>query len=310
MPNLATALKDEIQRLARKEVKAQTSVMKKASTQHRRDIAELKRRVRDLAKELAYLRKQEQRRAGRPAAQGATASVRFSPPWVNAHRKKLEELKAAHAAARGDLIARQTEEFATLEGGFAAKRKALEERIAAADELIKMQETLIAKNAACKARLRFANVYTEHVTARSLQKLHRHLSEQPKANDDHTVTEAHVSHSNGFEGDSTNGDERRFIKRYTVWYFSHQIYRHRGNLYVPCIARPGAGNPVSRPEFRDVGTNCYDSARRRISQRDRRIEPAHYLTPRFGYAFGTKLFDDLFDEVGPRSRLADQGFPG
>lgn len=63
-----------------------------------------------------------------------------------AHQNKMEELKTAHARARGDLIARQTEEFATLETGLAAKKKALEERIAAADELIKMQEALIAKN--------------------------------------------------------------------------------------------------------------------------------------------------------------------
>ncbi len=97
MLNLATALKVEIQRLARKEVKAQTSAMKKASSQHRRDIAELKRQIRDLTKEVAYLRKQEQRREGTKA----TANVRFSPSWVKAHREKLELSAADYGALVG-----------------------------------------------------------------------------------------------------------------------------------------------------------------------------------------------------------------
>ena len=89
MPNLATALKAEIQRQARKEVKAQTSVMKKASTQHRRDIAGLKRQVRDLTKEVAYLKRQDKKRSGRPTAADANG-VRFSPSWVEGHRERLE----------------------------------------------------------------------------------------------------------------------------------------------------------------------------------------------------------------------------
>ena len=101
MPNLASALKAEIQRLARKEVKATTSAMKKASSQHRGDIAELKRQIRDLTKEVAYLGKQEQRRTGRPATQEAAANVRFSPSWVEAHREKLELSAADYGALVG-----------------------------------------------------------------------------------------------------------------------------------------------------------------------------------------------------------------
>ena len=43
MTNLATALKEEIRRLARKEIRAETLQTKRSSAQHRRDIAALKR---------------------------------------------------------------------------------------------------------------------------------------------------------------------------------------------------------------------------------------------------------------------------
>jgi uncharacterized protein involved in exopolysaccharide biosynthesis len=52
MPNIATVLKEEILRLARKEVRRQTSVLRKASAQYRQDIAEMKRRVSDLPRKL------------------------------------------------------------------------------------------------------------------------------------------------------------------------------------------------------------------------------------------------------------------
>jgi DNA-binding transcriptional regulator YiaG len=62
MPNIATVLKDEISRIARKEIRAETAVVKKASAQYRKDIAELKRQVSNMqgrvsAKGLASQRK-------------------------------------------------------------------------------------------------------------------------------------------------------------------------------------------------------------------------------------------------------------
>ena len=45
MPNLASVMKDEIRRLARKEIQDQTGTTKKMAAQHRRDIAQLKRQV-------------------------------------------------------------------------------------------------------------------------------------------------------------------------------------------------------------------------------------------------------------------------
>lgn len=45
MPNFAAQLKSEIQRLARKEIRADTSSLRKSSTSYRAEIAALKRRI-------------------------------------------------------------------------------------------------------------------------------------------------------------------------------------------------------------------------------------------------------------------------
>ena len=47
MTNLAAALKEEIRRLARKEIKAQTGATAQAVGRYRREIAQLKRQLRE-----------------------------------------------------------------------------------------------------------------------------------------------------------------------------------------------------------------------------------------------------------------------
>lgn len=101
MPNLASVMREEIQRLARKEVKAQLAKTKQASTQHRKDIAELKRQARDLARQVAYLERQHQKRAGKPAQKSVATSARFSAKSVKAHRTKLDLSAADYAALVG-----------------------------------------------------------------------------------------------------------------------------------------------------------------------------------------------------------------
>ena len=59
MPNLQSVLKQEIQRLARKGVRYELEATKKAVAQHRRDIAELKRRNRTLERTVNYLQSRE-----------------------------------------------------------------------------------------------------------------------------------------------------------------------------------------------------------------------------------------------------------
>lgn len=53
MPNIASVLKEEIARVARKELRGETEKLKKAAVQHRSDIAALKRRVTALEQQLA-----------------------------------------------------------------------------------------------------------------------------------------------------------------------------------------------------------------------------------------------------------------
>ncbi len=101
MPNLATVLKEEIRRLARKEIKSELSVLRRSSAQHRRDIAELKRTVDELSKRLTLLEKQEKRRTGQPPASQSTENMRFSPRWLKSHREKLGLSAADYGALVG-----------------------------------------------------------------------------------------------------------------------------------------------------------------------------------------------------------------
>ena len=89
MSNLALALKDEIRRLARKEIKIQTGTTARAVAQYRREIAALKRQVREQEKKIAFLEGQERKRLGEPdAVAGMNGSVRFSARSVKAQRRK------------------------------------------------------------------------------------------------------------------------------------------------------------------------------------------------------------------------------
>ena len=102
MPNIATVLKEEIRRLARKEAKAQVAALKKASAQQRRDIAALKRQIREQQRANASLAKAVSRgRAAASTASDATSTPRFSPTWLGKHRAKLGISAAGYAKLVG-----------------------------------------------------------------------------------------------------------------------------------------------------------------------------------------------------------------
>lgn len=92
MPNIAVVLKQEIRRLAKREIKASTSSTKGAVAQFRRDIAMLKRQVSAQEKEIAFLKAQEEKRLGQPQAKGQEEleGVRFSARSVKAQRARLK----------------------------------------------------------------------------------------------------------------------------------------------------------------------------------------------------------------------------
>ena len=90
MPNLASILKDEIRRLAKREIKTATRSTKQAVAHYRRDIAKLKRLVQVQQKEIQFLRTQEQKRLHQPqTAEQSVDGVRFSARSVRAQRRRL-----------------------------------------------------------------------------------------------------------------------------------------------------------------------------------------------------------------------------
>ena len=87
MPNIASVLKDEIRRLAKKEIKAQVGTTKQAVVRYRSDIAKLKRVLSQQEREIKLLKKQQ----GQPQAEEEPLeSVRYSARSVKAQRQRLE----------------------------------------------------------------------------------------------------------------------------------------------------------------------------------------------------------------------------
>ena len=90
MANIASVLRDEICRLARREIRQHMGVTVKASAQHRRDIAEMKRQLQSLKKAVSFLERQEKKRlVDQPVAPEAKGA-RFSAKGVRTHRKRLD----------------------------------------------------------------------------------------------------------------------------------------------------------------------------------------------------------------------------
>jgi DNA-binding transcriptional regulator YiaG len=91
MANIATVLKEEIRRLARKEVKSHLVMTRRATARYRSDIATLKRTLQLQERKLAAL---ESLKAKQPAAESASEDVasgsRFSARSVRAQRKRLK----------------------------------------------------------------------------------------------------------------------------------------------------------------------------------------------------------------------------
>ncbi len=89
MPNIATVLKAEISRVARKDLRAETQPLKKASAQYRSDIAALKRRVLALEKQLARLSRSGKQASSATPEQAGKSGLRYSAKGLVAQRKRL-----------------------------------------------------------------------------------------------------------------------------------------------------------------------------------------------------------------------------
>jgi DNA-binding transcriptional regulator YiaG len=99
MPNIASLLKEEITRLARKELRANTESLKKAVATYRSEIAALKRRVETLERHAKRTAKVVSRvQSERPESDPQN---RFSAKGLAAHRQRLGLSAADYGALLG-----------------------------------------------------------------------------------------------------------------------------------------------------------------------------------------------------------------
>ena len=89
MSNINAVLNDQINRLARRQVNAGTKSTRKLVTQHRRDLAALKRQMAMVLKTLAFLEAQEKKRVAEQPAPPEMGAVRFRADGLKSHRAKL-----------------------------------------------------------------------------------------------------------------------------------------------------------------------------------------------------------------------------
>jgi DNA-binding transcriptional regulator YiaG len=90
MPNIASLLKAEIARVARKEVRLEVEPLRKTLSSYRADIAALKRRAQAAEQELKMLQKAQPKKPSAPSAEEMSSrSTRFSAKGLLSQRKRL-----------------------------------------------------------------------------------------------------------------------------------------------------------------------------------------------------------------------------
>ena len=89
MPNIAVLLREEITRLARKEVRTQTEALRKASAEYRKKIAEMKRQVSELQRKVTSLEKRVHKNSRSQITKADSGSVRFSAKGLRSNRQRL-----------------------------------------------------------------------------------------------------------------------------------------------------------------------------------------------------------------------------
>jgi DNA-binding transcriptional regulator YiaG len=101
MPNIGTALKSEIARVSRKELRGETEAMKKSISQYRSEIAQLKRRMQALEQQVRRLGKSAEK--GAPVQEEAEpkSQIRYSAKSLASQRRRLGLSAAALAKLLG-----------------------------------------------------------------------------------------------------------------------------------------------------------------------------------------------------------------
>ena len=89
MPNIGSVLREEITRLSRKESRGQIDPTKKATAQHRRDIALLKRQVAQLERQVELLSRKNRTTASAMPIAESSKRVRFVAKGLRSERNRL-----------------------------------------------------------------------------------------------------------------------------------------------------------------------------------------------------------------------------
>ncbi len=90
MPNFAVALKQEMKRLVRREIKAEFGPSRQAIVQYRREIATLKQLLREQQRKVTALESRGSDAASvEEADEGSPSGLRFSSRSVRAQRRRL-----------------------------------------------------------------------------------------------------------------------------------------------------------------------------------------------------------------------------
>jgi DNA-binding transcriptional regulator YiaG len=89
MPNLAAVLKNEIARIARKEIRAEVSSLKRSVSSHRADLAGLKRHIKALEQQVRQLKRPGAKADRLSVQESSGKSLRFSAKGLASQRRRL-----------------------------------------------------------------------------------------------------------------------------------------------------------------------------------------------------------------------------
>ena len=120
MPNIALVLREEIMRLARKEIRAQTSSVRKLLTQLKSTQVELKKTASELKAKVARLERRSKSDSERGSGEDAAKKTRFNSKGIVTHRTKL----GISAADYGKLVGVTGQTIYKWEQGTARPREA------------------------------------------------------------------------------------------------------------------------------------------------------------------------------------------
>jgi DNA-binding XRE family transcriptional regulator len=123
MPNIALALRDEMARIARREIKSQTAVLQRSSVKQRKEIARLKREITELTRALARTSK---KKTPEPVSDDVSTKHRFVASGFRTLRHRL----GLSAAQMGKLLDVSEQSIYNWETMVAVPRRAMLPRIA------------------------------------------------------------------------------------------------------------------------------------------------------------------------------------